>query len=111
MSRRSSPKSNAQSRSIDEDGIRPTFSEMNARLETAGEDGIGPSSYIGSRDIYGIGLTTLFADLDVEEHRVILERRVQGRSTIIPLFTADEAQRLVRYLTMAQKYLPREQSA
>ena len=62
------------------------------------------TSWIGKRSVYGIGTVAIFARLDAETHRVILEQRDREKSTSTTLHTADEVQRLTRFLIMALEH-------
>lgn len=109
MNRQASSKANTRSRSTDEDGIGLSFSEANARSKTTVEDGV--DLWMGDRVVPGIGTVTIFARLEMDAHKVIIEQRDRERSTFTILHTADEVQRLVRFLIMVQEHLPLKQSA
>jgi hypothetical protein len=88
MSRRSSSKTNARSRSIDEDGIEQGF-------------------LIGERTVPGRGTETKRVRIEPTIYReaktriVTLEQSDRESSKIISLNTVDEIRRLKDFLTMA----------
>lgn len=110
MSRRSSSKANIRSRVTDEDGIRSSL-EANMQSETTDEDGIGPSIRIAVRHVYGPGIVTTVARLDIKARRVIIEDRYNGSFTYTILPDANSIRRMLAFLTMAQQQLSLEQSA